>query len=77
MLKWCSATMKVWREKKNALSFHGVCTFSRMGRKYGVISYLINYCTEIDCLWHSTTCTKWQLMKRKFNTEVNHKVYEI
>lgn len=36
--------------EKNALSFHGVCTFSRMGRKYGVISYLINYCTEIDCL---------------------------
>lgn len=69
------ATMKVGREKKNALSFHGVC--SRMGRKYGVISYLINYCTEIDCFWHSTTCTKWQLMKRKFNTEVNHKVYEI
>lgn len=76
MLKWCSATMKVGREKKNALSFHGVC--SRMGRKYALINIiLINYCTEIDCLWHSTTCTKWQLMKRKFNTEVNHKVYEI
>lgn len=63
--------------EKKCFEFSWCLHFSRMGRKYALISYLINYCTEIDFLWHSTTCTKWQLMKRKFNTEVNHKVYEI